>query len=124
MPFAIAHAFLTVVTKSLYALVRRVTLWNYRDYASRYWPGLSGLDLYVTTLVLFALRFHPFFLARAWGNAHHLRRWRSHRAVSGSPLRVMHVTSPFTALLRGEPGRNLPAEKCEAESVYSDFPKV
>jgi hypothetical protein len=38
--------------------------------------------------------------------------------------RVMHVTGRFTAGLRGEPGRNLPAEKCEAESVYSDFPKV
>jgi hypothetical protein len=36
----------------------------------------------------------------------------------------MHVTSRFTAVKRGEPGRKLLAEKCEAASVYSDFPQV
>ena len=38
--------------------------------------------------------------------------------------RVMRVTGLFMALRRGEPGRNLRAEKCEAQSVYSDLPKV
>lgn len=83
------------VYRGVVAFIRRVTLRNWREQARVYWPGLRGLDLHVTTLVLFALGFHAFLLARAWGHAHRLRRQRAPRPVAGSPLRAMHVTSSF-----------------------------
>jgi glycosyltransferase involved in cell wall biosynthesis len=87
------------VLRSLYrrtlALIHRATLRNYYHQAQSYFPHIGRWDLIATTWVLFILRFHSFFLARAWGNAHHLRRLLPRRAVTGSPLRVMHVTSSF-----------------------------
>ena len=83
------------VYRRIVSFFRRVTLRNYREQAKVYFPELRGLELFATTLVLFGLGFHSFLLARAWGNAHHLRKRLSRRSVAGSPLRVMHVTSSF-----------------------------
>lgn len=83
------------VYRRIASFIRRVTLRNYREVVKGYWPELRRLDFWTMTLVLFAIQFHSFLLARAWGNAHLLRRRRTPRPVAGSPLRLMHVTSSF-----------------------------
>ena len=70
--------------------VSRVTL-----HAKALWPDARGLEVLVMAFALYAMQLHPFLLVRVWGNAHRLRRRRTPRPVSGSPLRIMHVTSSF-----------------------------
>jgi glycosyltransferase involved in cell wall biosynthesis len=72
-----------------------ITLEGYRYSARKLWPGLRRRDLEGMTWLLFFMRFHGFLLRRVWGNAHHVRRLRGRRAVAGTPLRVMHITSSF-----------------------------
>jgi glycosyltransferase involved in cell wall biosynthesis len=76
-------------------VVRRLTLQNYRNTARVYWPQVGRIELHVTALVLFALNFHGFFLARLWSNAARLRRRWSIQPGSGRPTTVVHVTSSF-----------------------------
>ena len=73
----------------------RLTLSHYRVQARANWPELRGMDLQVSSLVLFLLRFHDSMLPRVWGSAHRVRQYRAPRRTAGSPLRVMHVTSSF-----------------------------
>ncbi|MDO8680070.1 MAG: glycosyltransferase [Acidobacteriota bacterium] len=86
---------LSFIFHSMRVLYAMVTLQGYRYSARKLWPDLPRRDLEAMTLLLLVLRFHSFLLARVWAYAPLIRRLRSPRAVAGSPLRVMHITSSF-----------------------------
>jgi glycosyltransferase involved in cell wall biosynthesis len=72
---------------------RRLFLSSHRENAKVFWPGLTGLDLWIVAFWLALLRFHKPMLWAVCAPAAWLRRVRP--PIPGRPNHVLHVTASF-----------------------------